>query len=150
MATIEHKGIVYEEVDILSSSEVIDLEKINQIKSDFEKEKCVENACEVAKVLNIKCVEGFVICMVTNGSEIDDKVIRHCWNKIDDKYFDVTKDFVWPEFNFIAQKLSYFPIGEYEHSDYSFENGKLFNSEAVQIAKELDEIWKKNIEEEEE
>ena len=146
---IEHNGITYEEVEISKTSDVIDEKLVSNLLNELKDEKCVENAIEIAKATNSKCVEGFVFCLVTKQGEVGDKVIRHCWNKINNQYFDATNEYVWSRNKFIATKYHYFEIDEFEPSEYVFKDGNYFISNAVEIAEQLDIKWMKEIESEE-
>lgn len=136
MEVINHKGVDYNKADVQPTESVISKESIQDIV--FEKEKCVKNAHQVADKLKILCIEGFVVCFVTDGKSMGQKVIRHCWNKIGDKHFDVTKDFVWGKFEFAAQEFYYYPVAEFSPSQYNFLTTDLFLSDVVEIAAELD------------
>lgn len=134
---IEHEGVIYNSIEVVKAETVINIVDIEELISKFENSKCVQNSHLIAEKINIKCVEGFVYCMVANGDRIDDKIIRHCWNKVDDNYFDITKDFIWDETD-IPKKFIYFPIAEYESNEYDFSQEKLFLSNAVEIAAAID------------
>lgn len=53
--------------------------------------QCIENSYEFAILNNCKMIEGVLL------TEIDDEVVSiepHCWNKIDERYYDITIDFL--------------------------------------------------------
>src|SRR5688500_1419148 len=90
-----HGGYLFREVQISETDKAIDLNLIQQIVPGFEHGKCLGNSIQAAKTLNATCIEGIVDCSVRNGDRTDYHVIRHCWNKIGNVHFDVTKHFIW-------------------------------------------------------
>ena len=141
---IEHEGIIYNSIEVVKADSVINIEEIENSISNFKSSKCVQNSHIVAEKLDIKCVEGFVFCMAANGDRIDDKVIRHCWNQINGKYFDVTKEYIWDKSD-TKKDFVYFPIAEFDSAEYDFSQEKLFLSNAVEIASAIDEKWQEEL-----
>lgn len=58
----------------------------------FEQNQCLKNSYLAAKELDCYMVEGI---LMTIHHDCVSEVCSHCWNRRDNQYFDVTKDFVW-------------------------------------------------------
>jgi hypothetical protein len=100
--------------------------------------ECLQNALTTANLTNSLCVEGFVYCMVANGKNVDEYVIRHCWNFKNGNHFDVTKDFVWYKESQNPKEFLYFIVGIYNYADYLKGKNKIeFLSDAAVIAAEI-------------
>ena len=63
----------------------------------FQPKSCQNNSWKVAKEFGALMVEG-IFCVFSN--EGYGKYTSHMWNKKDDSYFDVTKDYVFETENF--------------------------------------------------
>lgn len=141
-----HKGIDYLRADIVDSNSVLTNDEIIKLESQFSSNgACLKNALITAKLTGSTCIEGFVYYLMPCGKIVDEKVIRHCWNFKDGKYFDVTKDFIWSKDN-REKDFFYFIVGEYPCTDYSRENYKKveFLSNVAIIAKEIDNMFIEN------
>jgi|GEM_PF-3085578 len=135
MRTYEHKDISYPEVEIelLNNIDKNFAEKLKGIIANLKEDgACVYNANFTAKAVGGDCVEGFVICQ---GNAYPG-AIRHCWNKIGDDHFDLTKEFVWAKTRPSAT-FYYFPLEIFEPGVYA--GDYTFRSKAVEIAKGVDE-----------
>lgn len=139
---MNHNGKNYNHIEINEMSDCFDVSKIEHIKSKFKISECVRNSYYVGKEINSKCIEGFVLLKISVDNELQGKVIRHCWNKLGDSYFDVSKEEIWNNHEYQVINALYHVVSEFEANEYSkFENcvGNLpFLSDAVQIAGELD------------
>lgn len=149
MTNFEFKNVFYQKASISDSNKVLSASEIEIITPKLKNDgACLINAYEVAKITDSKCVEGFVFCMVANGSQVDDKVIRHCWNMKNGIHFDLTNEKVWTGLPGKAKEFIYYTVGEYNHVDYtnSAVNGEIkFLSDVVRIAQEIDDEWQKEI-----
>lgn len=83
--------------DVLSPQQILYIKKY--IKP--QKKQCYRNAALVAQYLNCEYVEGFTFCFIG---------IEHAFNKVGDKYIDVTKEFALRE---DPSQSEYVSIGEY-------------------------------------
>ena len=132
-----HGGYGFRQILISETDTAIDVNLIEHIIPKFDNGKCLGNSIEAARILNATCIEGVVECRVRNVDRTDYHIIRHCWNKIGDVHFDVTRDFIWDKSSRLKQFI-YFPIAEYKPSEYVPVNGEVFFlSDAPKIAQEL-------------
>jgi len=79
-----------QEVKVVQCAEVLTKEQIAYIKTRIrpKKRECYKNALDVARYLNCEYVEGMMQCYIG---------IDHAFNKVGDKYIDVTKEFALGE-----------------------------------------------------
>src|ERR1700679_1166557 len=130
MKIYEYNKIKYRESEVKPIAEIDDslAMKMEDIKADLKDDgACIYNAILAAKSANEECVEGFVICM-GNGYP---GAIPHCWNKMGDNYFDITKDCIWAVTR-AAATFYYFPLATFSTDIYG--SDYRFRSDAVQIA----------------
>ena len=107
-------------VRITPLSEVFDEETIRMIKEaiDPQPKECYRNAtmlCEMFKGI-VSYVEGRYTVMCTFSTE-------HAWNKIEDKYIDITAELALGRTN--PNEEEYIALGEYDESEilpYLFES----------------------------
>ncbi|RZK25303.1 MAG: hypothetical protein EOO43_05865 [Flavobacterium sp.] len=136
MQEVEYNKIKYKKIEVLPTQDIIDMQRMQSISSAFRDDgSCLASAYEVAKLFDSVCVEGFVIC--TSRGSIT--VIRHAWNKINGKSFDVSKDLVWADYKKKDAVFMYYPIDSFDHKKYNPEEGSEFDisflSDAINIAK---------------
>lgn len=133
MKIYEHENTRYTEVNVqdLFKQEDELLQKIAKVASKFKDDgACVYNAKLSAEATGSECVEGFVIIM-GNGYP---GAIRHCWNKLGDIYFDVTRDMLWA----VTRPEStnyYFPLETFNPEVYK--NSYSFQSDVVKLAGDI-------------
>ena len=142
MKNYQHKGIDYISAKIVDSNLVLTHDQAAKLKSQFRSNgACLKNAFNTAKLTDSMCVEGFVYCLMPCGKGADEKIIRHCWNSKNGKYFDVTKDFIWSNDD-REKEFYYFIVAEYAYGDYLKDtNNKIeFLSNVATIAKEIDNM----------
>lgn len=85
---------------------------------------CFINSYRVAKIYpQVEIVEGLILAIdIENGA----KPMPHVWNKLNDLYFDATKEKVWngrEELN-ETKDIKYFRVKNHLHTD--FKNGDVF------------------------
>jgi hypothetical protein len=119
MIEIPFNNAVYKEIDITK------IENITQIDSSnlsilMKQNQYLFNSYKVAKLTDSLCVEGFVFIKVDKTGSF----FVHCWNKIDNDYFDLTKDSVWSE-NGKEIECHYFPVDEYLFENYNVSENEI-------------------------
>lgn len=125
-------------------------ETVKKLSLKFEPNQCIDNSGFVMKYLNVPCCEG-VAFIVLDESENQKNVgawIKHAWNRKDDFYFDVTKEYVFPRNNTIPREIHHFLINEYCVEDYKKqkeqEGSSGFLSDAEKIKNILNKINDEN------
>jgi len=119
------------EIVICECSDCLDNSLLEEIKPNLVGDgQCFVNAKLVSRLTGALCVEGVVQVHYKN----DTSFIRHCWNMISDKHFDITGEFKWPQNGYVA----YYPFVSYELEEYdNLKLGQNFLSNVVDIAKKL-------------
>lgn len=104
-------------VTLQDTSEVISTDNLSLLIDYSENGQCFGNAYKIANEFGAKCVEGIVIMKLETEEGDKGYVIAHCWNKLGDLSFDVTKDFVWAN-NGLKADYMYCPVNEYNADSY--------------------------------
>lgn len=92
----------------------------NKVRKKFREKQCLLNAYYTAVNTNDLIVEG-ILMTLENGNVIS--IVRHSWNKHDDSYYDVTKDYVWAKKDF-QQELQKRAKGKISYKYYSCNENK--------------------------
>ena len=144
MTEFPHNGINYKRALINGVKSIISESQINKIRPKLKSEGlCLHNAIETAKLTNSVCVEGFVYVMAANGKNVDDSMIKHCWNYRDEKHFDLTSDYIWINTTIGAKEYIYFIVEMHKHTEYIPVNGGIsFISNVDTIVKEINDLLK--------
>ncbi len=128
MIEIPFNNLIYKEI-LLTKIENITQIDFSTLSDLMIPNQCLFNSYKVAKLTNSLCVEGFVFIKVDKTGSF----FVHCWNKIDNNHFDLTKDSVWSK-NGKETECHYFPVSEYLFKNYNIsENDK--NQELKFISK---------------
>lgn len=135
--TVIFEETTYEQITIEDTLSVVEKEVIEEVKGKLKLSLCVRNAYEISLLTGALMVEGFVYNVLLTEDGPDYNVIRHCWNRIDDKYFDVSKDYVWSQLPIKTSQHKYYMTGEYDHTKYPKDVVDGFFSDAIRIAGEL-------------
>ena len=94
------------------------------ISVQFNENQCLLNSYNTSTTNGDLIVEG-VLLILSDGKVAD--IVRHCWNKHDNTYYDVTKDYVWNTDEFQTRlheiihgevSYQYFSCGEYKATEY--------------------------------
>ena len=94
------------------------------IRTQFKENQCLLNSFTASTANNDLVIEG-VLLILSDGKVAD--IVRHSWNKYENTYYDVTKDYVWStdEFQVELHKIiqgevsyQYFSCGEYRAEEY--------------------------------
>ena len=134
MCEIEFKNIIYKEVK-LTEGPNIDIKILKNISQNT----CLKNSYHVAKkTSNITCIEGVILLKI----EIKGVFFAHCWNKMDNNHFDITKNVIWSK-NREKYEIMYFPVAEFTCLDYEvnikMHDELIFLSHVDEMAKILNE-----------
>lgn len=92
----------------------------DEVSKKFGENKCLLNAYYTAVTTNDLIVEG-ILMILENGKVIS--IVRHGWNKHDDSYYDITKDYVWTKKEF-QQKLQKQIQGDISYKYFSCNENK--------------------------
>jgi hypothetical protein len=134
------------DTQITESSETLSRERIEEIKNKIElkpteeigKGQCLLNAFRVAEITNAGIVEGVAYVEVEKDDTKSETFIKHAWNILDGKHFDITKDYVWPNLSVRLLKIEYLYESEYLSNDYNLDGITLdFKSGVDLIASSL-------------
>lgn len=137
MIEIPYKDLLFKEV------EIIDLKNVSQLKNKhfkfkIEEKGCLKNSYNLSKEKDIKCIEGFVFLRLESTGNF----LVHCWNKLNDKYIDITENAIWCK-NGLEYQAKYFPVAEFDSVDYKISNYKPSElkliSNVEEIVKDLNE-----------
>ncbi len=86
----------------------------------IEKNLCHANSINVAKNNNnVEIIEGVLLIIAHDNSA---KAIAHVWNKLDDKYFDITNEKILSKDESIIDiigETQYFEVARYESADFN-------------------------------
>ena len=135
------------EINITDSSVCLSAEEqktIKDLSSVFSKNQCMDNSCLVMQKLNIPCCEGVAYIVPDKPENIKNEGdwIKHSWNKKENCFFDVTKEYVFPRINAIPREIHYFLISEYRAEAYKKQKAKKGTSGFLSNAEEIKEILK--------
>ena len=135
---MDHKGIDYHEVLVSPTDEVVEFKQLESLLKIINQNKCFGNSYETSKLTGALCIEGFIVSIVTDEGQRQPKVLMHCWNKLGENYFDVTKNYVWEGFQ-LEGEYHYYPVQEFFCDEYQPIDGKKINmlSNAEEVAIEL-------------
>ena len=106
-------------IDIAKRPLEVDISNI-----EINQGECFINSYRVAKQnVNVKIIEGLIIAL---DNENRAKPMPHVWNKLNDIYFDVTKEEVWNDRIEIkeAKEIKYFMVKI--HSSNDFQSNDIF------------------------
>lgn len=123
---------------------------IKDLSTRFSQNQCIDNSCLVMQKLNIPCCEGvaYIVPDTPDNVRNEGAWIKHAWNRKNDFYFDVTKEYVFPRNNAIPREIHYFLINEYCAEDYKkqkeHEGTSGFLSDAEEIKNILNKINDEN------
>lgn len=87
----------------------------HEVSEKFNKNQCLLNAYYAAIATNDFIIEG-VLIILENEKIVN--IFRHSWNKHDNTYYDVTKDYVWTAKKF-QQDLQKQIQGDISYTYYS-------------------------------
>lgn len=95
------------------------------IRMRFYENQCLLNSYTTSTANGDLIVEG-VLLILSDGKVAD--IVRHSWNKRENTYYDVTKDYVWSTDGFQTRlhgiiqgevSYQYFNCGEYRAAEYA-------------------------------
>ena len=103
------------------------------LNHSFKANQCIKNAMIAAKCTGDRVVEGILLTLENN---IVVSAVVHCWNKREDSYYDVTKDYVWNSEEWKIQNIKsfspnstisykYFACKDYNVADHDMDSFKM-------------------------
>ena len=139
---------------VIECSNLLSEEQIEKIKTQIELKateefgtgKCLLNAFKVAEVSKAEIVEGVahVICKKDDVESFT--FIKHAWNILDGKQFDITKDYVWPNLSIELMKIDYLYASQFSSESYDIDEGVLsFSSQVDLMANSLRYLHTKDL-----
>lgn len=138
------------QIQIESCPDNLNLDKIVFESIDFKKAqiepqgKCLINAFNVSK-LNpaVEIIEGAVVYINTSN---EGSVFFHAWNRIGEKYFDLTSERTWSILEDFknTKEIRYAPIRSYYAKEFSGVNEISFSDETKEMILEMKQALKKD------
>lgn len=126
------------EIRITPTRECLDTsdnQALSLMKTSFIERSCLMNSCRTASTLNIPCCEGVAFIIPEGGATVEGGWIRHCWNKKNGYYFDVTREYAM---SVPVKEMYYFMIEEHKSIEYEQQlqstGGIEFISKAVKFS----------------
>jgi len=98
--------------------------EINLVGLEITQNECIQNSFAIAQQNpKTQIVEGLIIAIDYKNNA---KPMCHLWNKIGDKYFDVTSEAIWADTETAKEtkEIKYFQVKEFKSSD--LKAGQLF------------------------
>ena len=140
--------LILNEITITPIKECLNHQEQKKIKKksrEFKVKQCIDNACLVMDEINTPCCEGVAYIVPEIEGNIKDGVwIKHAWNRKEDKYFDVTEEYIYRNMDTKPKAIHYFLLQECSQDDYKVkvERGEIsgFVSNVEKIEVELKKI----------
>ena len=126
---------------IVDCLEECEQKKVKKLSKKFKLRQCLDNACLVMEEIGVQCCEG-VAYIIRDAEDNHNNAgwIIHAWNKKGDKYFDVTKEYIYQKIDPKLREINYYLIKECTPSEYKAKVERGDVSGFVSNSKEIETI----------